>query len=174
LRTLSPLSNNTYFENSNNNNNNNQRNNNKNIMGMVICTFVTCPIGSCIGCVTAACCAAGHRDDDQARAKRRLLLTLFATILAAGCICYVALTIGCAKADNDRWTLFRGEGECWSEGGSMPYGGLGWWTGALLGVGFFGTVILLDRMRRDWKMERNHEHENFQQMEEEKEAEPIV
>jgi len=128
-------------------------------------------------CGTAACCAVGHRDDEAARTKRRLLLTLFAAIFAAGGICYIALTIGCAKADNDRWTLFRGEGECWSEGGSMPYADLGWWTGALLGVGFFGTVILLDRMRRDWKIERIHEHEgNFQQMDEEKEAaaEPIV
>lgn len=107
-------------------------------MGMVICTFVTCPIGSCVGCGVAGCsriCSKG--DDDQAKKTRLLFLGVFSALFAAGCICYIALSIMCARADHDRWTLFRGEGECWSEGGSMPCTGLGWWTGALMGTGFF-------------------------------------
>lgn len=119
-------------------------------MGMVICTFVTCPIGSCVGCGVAACsriCSKG--DDDQAKRTRLLFLGVFSALFAAGCICYIALSIMCARADHDRWTLFRGEGECWSEGGSMPFTGLGWWTGALMGTGFFGTIVMLIRMQYD-------------------------
>ena len=111
-------------------------------MGMVICTFVTCPIGSCVGCVLGAC---GGRTDVV---DKKVLLGAFCAVFAAGCICYIALSILCAKADGDHWTLIRSEGECWSEGGTMPFWNLGWWTGALIGVGFFGMIVMLYRIHQ--------------------------
>ena len=107
-------------------------------MGMCMCTFVGCPIGACVGSGAAACM--------DMRSRKALKLAIFGAILAAGCISYVVLSILCAKADQDHWTLFRGDGECWSEGGSMPYTDLGWRTGLLMGIGFFGLALLAIRI----------------------------
>ena len=78
------------------------------------------------------------RASSYERAPGNILYTIF----AAGCICYIALSIVCAKADGDYWTPIRSDGECWSEGGHMPYVNLGLWTGALMGAGFFGVLML--------------------------------
>ena len=106
-------------------------------MGMCMCTFV-CPIGSCVGCGAAACL--------DIHSHQALKVAIFGTVLVAGCIFYVMLSVLCAKADQDQWTLFRGEGECWSEGGSMPYTNFGLQTGLLLGIGFVGVVIMACRI----------------------------
>jgi hypothetical protein len=106
-----------------------------------MCTFVACPIGSCVGCGLAAC---GRGDT-----AKKVLMGIFSAMFVAGCICYIALTIACAKADGDHWTLTRGDGECWSEGGSMPFVTLGWWTGVLTGVGFFGAFVMVFRIHHE-------------------------
>jgi len=105
-----------------------------------MCTFVGCPIGSCVGCGVAIA------QEIDSRTKRALKLALFGAIFAAGLICYLILSVLCARADHDHWTLLRDEGECWSEGGTMPYMDFGQWTGVLMGVGFFGTLVMCIRM----------------------------
>jgi hypothetical protein len=131
-----------------------------------MCTVIF-PIGSCVGCGMAFCCGgtsassssgSGSENcrndsipimvDDNNNNKAAERLRQFAAVLAAGCFCYLVLTIVCAKADGDPWTLIRVDGECWSEGGDMPYIELGLMTGALLGVGLFGTLILACQVRR--------------------------
>ena len=111
-------------------------------MGLCMCTMVSCPIGSCVGCVFGGCL----NPSDEATKKG--LLGIFSAIFAAGCICYIILKSKCKDADfQDRINEQElSGGECWSEGGRMPFIDLGLWTGALMGVGFFGLTVMLIRM----------------------------
>ena len=112
-------------------------------MGLCMCTMVSCPIGSCVGCGFGGCLDAS----DVAIKKR--LMGRFSAIFAAGCICFIILMIKCEQADaQDRregHNLYGGQ--CWSEGGRYPFTGLGLLTGALMGVGFFGLTVMLIRMQ---------------------------
>jgi hypothetical protein len=129
-------------------------------MGLCMCTMLGFPIGSCVGCGTALCCSlccgGGNRNNNDSfvdednnnyetvRNNSNIICIkiAFGAVLAAGCICYIILTIGCARADGNEWTLIRTTGNCWSEGGDMPFVELGLITGALLGVGLVGTLIM--------------------------------
>jgi hypothetical protein len=114
------------------------------IMGMCMCTMVSFPISSCVGC-TIATIISDHDSipmNDNDYHETIISLRNFAIALAAGFVCYIALTIQCARSDGDKWTFIRNDGECWSEGGDMPFIGLGLVTGALLGIGLFGTLIM--------------------------------
>jgi len=123
-----------------------------------MCTFVGCPLGSLGGAAGGgmAACALRNVPDcvgdngNVGQSRRRLLrgrriaaVALGAVLLAAGLVCYLVLAVLCMRADGDQWRKSLWEGECWSEGGSMPYGDLGFTTGILLGSGFFFLLILL-------------------------------
>jgi len=77
--------------------------------------------------------------------KIRHSLAYFLVFLI-GCFgLYLPLTFICANADGESWALFKGDGECWSTGGSAPGFVLGFFAAAFLGVGFGGLVVTICR-----------------------------
>jgi hypothetical protein len=156
-----------------------------NIMGLCMCTMIGFPIGSCVGCGMAVCCGSGDsrnsidrtavtRTDDvgdnsyyervQMMNAKMTSLRQFAAVLAAGFLCYLILTVLCARADGNAWTLIRTDGECWSEGGDAPFTELGLATGGLLGVGLFGTLIMTCQVAVMKKQHDRARHHQTQEM----------
>jgi hypothetical protein len=58
---------------------------------------------------------------------------------------YLPLTFLCASADGSLWKLHPTDGECWSEGGSMPYTNDGLLVGFSMGLGLIGLIFAANR-----------------------------
>jgi hypothetical protein len=124
-------------------------------MGMCMCTMLGCPIGLAVGS-GATCCAAPLVQQVPRIVLRNGVevteLLFFAAFFLATFVCfYLPLTILCARAtraansssrndSSNSWELFPSDGECWSEGGSMPYTDLGLWTGFIMGFALLGLI----------------------------------
>jgi len=93
-----------------------------------------CPIGLSVGSVTAL--VMGN--------ERKTALRSFGGLLLGGLLLlYLPLTIMCAQADNDSWMPYKGDGDCWSEGGNMTGMNLGLAAGVIMGTGFGGLLSIL-------------------------------
>ncbi len=61
---------------------------------------------------------------------------------------YVPLMVLCAKYAGESISTAMYTGACWSEGGPMPYTGLGLFAGLLTGIGLTGCLwLLIARLR---------------------------
>lgn len=120
-------------------------------MGLCVCTCITCPIGMCIGCGTAGCagCVAENNNtpmpslaadnNNQALYRQKIWgIQLYQIVVGIFLLCfsclYIPLVTLCSRSTSStRWSIYPGDGDCWSEG-SPEYVNLGWWTGIVLGT----------------------------------------
>lgn len=117
---------------------------------MCCCTCISCPIGGCVGCGTAAFADGIVNPPSQPNEplyQRRLVgLPLYQVVVAAFGISffclYLPLATLCSKSSKARWSIFPTEGDCWSEGNPM-YVEYGLLTGALLGVSFIWLLRII-------------------------------
>lgn len=121
-------------------------------MGMCMCTLMT-PVFVGVGggssgvtwCLGDCGCCVEKKGYFTKKDKIRHSLAYFLVFLI-GCFgLYLPLTFICANADGESWALFKGDGECWSTGGSAPGFVLGFFAAAVIGVGFGGWVVTLCR-----------------------------
>jgi hypothetical protein len=113
-------------------------------MGMCMCTLIGCPAG-----VLTACCSnfrsatlTSHFPTVMVRRVDATEVAFFAAWLGATFLfLYLPLTFLCAVADGSSWKLYPYEGECWSEGGSMPYVLYGLLVGLSMGFGLTGLIV---------------------------------
>ena len=107
---------------------------------MVMCTLMT-PVSTIIGGVSSGvtwclgdCCACcvEKKGYFTKKDKIRHSLAYFLVFLIGFFLLYLPLTFICANADDEPWTLFKGDGDCWSTGGSMPGVYTGFWAGIVL------------------------------------------
>lgn len=96
------------------------------IMGLCACTMVGCPVGCCVG----SCCCTPSIPVVLPR-YNGLTNSLF-LLAAVFVIVYMPLAILCPK--EHWWSIFPLEGDCWSEGGDMPYFPYGLVTGVIMGI----------------------------------------
>lgn len=111
--------------------------------------MLSCPISFGVGFCTIPC-ALNQRTQAYpngggcAGRDRKGLMSLFGALLLGGfVVLYLPLTILCARADGDRWKLYKGEGDCWSEGGEGTGISLGLFAGAIMGFSLAGLCVTL-------------------------------
>jgi hypothetical protein len=124
-----------------------------------MCTLIGCPVGLALGGSFPAwnCCPLQSSNTPWIEFRGVdvtvicfLVFLFFASFFGL----YIPLTILCARAGGVPWSLYPTDGECWSEGGSMPYVSLGQMAGFLMGFaacGLLATALkhwLHDRRRR--------------------------
>jgi len=112
-------------------------------MGLVCCTMISCPLGLCVGSSTSCCCTRTSVPGDMNRLEqkqKRLLIVFLGVLILGFAAFYVPLTFLCARVDQDNWVIWKPDGECWSEDGSMPGAYLGFVAGLVMGFGFMGFV----------------------------------
>ncbi len=119
-----------------------------------MCTFMA-PIASCVGgslsgCLTTRIPGLVEEVGSFTKLDRKRHLLFYTLILSVGFFgLYLPLTFVCARADGGDWSLFKSDGECWSEGGTMPGKTLGLAAGGFIGVGFAGLLVTLCRKTKE-------------------------
>jgi hypothetical protein len=89
---------------------------------------------------------AGLPNQSASPSKNATGVTFFAKWLGVTFLfLYLPLTFLCAFADRSSWKLIPTNGECWSEGGSMPYLNYGLLVGFAMGFGLIGLVVATAR-----------------------------
>jgi hypothetical protein len=117
-----------------------------------MCTFIGCPAGAIAGSVTASC--SNFRTAILQRFPPVMVkgvdateMAFFAMWLGASfLLLYLPLTFLCASADGSSWKLYPTDGECWSEGGSMPFANYGLLVGFFMGFGLIGLIVAAIRI----------------------------
>ena len=127
-------------------------------MGLCICTCISCPISSCVGCGTVA--AAGSivppSENSYEPIYRRhvwnngpQLYKFVACAFGFSFLClYLPLVTLCSRSGrggsyhSPSWSIYPTDGDCWSEG-SPKYPLLGLLTGAAMGVSFVWLIFII-------------------------------
>lgn len=102
-------------------------------MGLAM-SMLCLPVGSLIGCCAGLCVHVSSYHS-------KWTMIAFPSMLLFGLLgLFLPLVILCSKYDETPMSQSLTEGECWSEGGRMPYSGLGVAAGIFIGIGLTGTL----------------------------------
>ena len=122
---------------------------------MALCTMMT-PVATCVGgsfscCFSTKISSFVEKKGYFTHNDKKQHLLAYLLILCFGFFgLYVPLTIICAKADDAKWALFKGGGQCWSTEGDMPGVNIGTFAGIFIGVGVAGLVVTLLRKTKEY------------------------
>eukprot|EP00591_Stephanopyxis_turris_P013338 CAMPEP_0195520818 /NCGR_PEP_ID=MMETSP0794_2-20130614/17564_1 /TAXON_ID=515487 /ORGANISM="Stephanopyxis turris, Strain CCMP 815" /LENGTH=135 /DNA_ID=CAMNT_0040650245 /DNA_START=24 /DNA_END=431 /DNA_ORIENTATION=- len=118
-------------------------------MGLCLCTFSTpccAVVGAPLSCIAPKISHFVEEDGHFTLKDKKKHAAFYALLLLVGLFgMYLPLTFLCARLDDRDWTLFYGQGECWSTGGSMPYQWLGLLAGICIGIGFTAFLLTLSK-----------------------------
>ncbi len=112
-------------------------------MGLAISIFLALPIGACVGCCLGPCATKAFESTPLEKKFCSARNLLFPSLLVIGVIgLFVPLFVLCAQYDGVSVSTALNSGACWSTGGAMPYGGLGFAAGFITGIGLSGCLWL--------------------------------
>ena len=118
-------------------------------MGLCLCTCISCPISSCVGCCTFAVADSLVPPSEPLYRRQLWGFPLWQVVVCAFSLSffglYVPLVAVCSRSVERKqpWRfIYPTEGNCWSEG-SPEYATLGLLTGAALGITSVWLLVVI-------------------------------